>query len=72
MEQLLYEKFWILGLMVAWSLPWKGVALWRAARNHDKRWFIIILLVNTLAILDILYIYVWSKNRSLYVAEKNS
>jgi len=40
-----------------WSLPWKGVALWKAARNNQRGWFIAILLINTLALLEIAYIY---------------
>lgn len=44
-----------------WSLPWKGWALWRAAQNRNKRWFVVLLLVNTLGVLDILYLYVWGK-----------
>jgi len=44
--------------MLAWSLEWKGLALWRAARKGDKVWFIVFLLVNTLGILEILYLYV--------------
>lgn len=62
-DQFFNNNLWLMVLAVAWSLPWKGVALWRAAHNHDKRWFVVLLLVNTLAILDILYIYVWSKKK---------
>jgi methionyl-tRNA synthetase len=40
-----------------WSLFWKGTALWRAARNGDGIWFIIMLLVNTLGILEIIYLF---------------
>ncbi|MEK7151280.1 MAG: DUF5652 family protein [Patescibacteria group bacterium] len=64
MEQLLYEKFWILGIAAIWTLPWKGMALWRAAQNKDKRWFVVLLLINTLAILDILYLYIWGKKKT--------
>lgn len=39
-----------------WSLAWKGVALWFAARNHQKRWFVVLLIVNTVGILDIVYL----------------
>jgi len=48
-------------LILAWTLPWKGVALWKAARNGAKWWYIALLVVNTLAILEILYIFVFSK-----------
>jgi len=48
-------------LVVLWTLPWKGWAMWKAAKNNHKWWFITILVVNTLGILDILYIFVFSK-----------
>ena len=55
----------VLGLIaVIWVLPWKGVALWKAATLGKKGWFVLLLLVNTLAVLDILYIFVFSKMRS--------
>jgi len=50
-------------LSVVWSLPWKGVALWRSARNRHLVWFIFLLLVNTLAILEIIYIFGFSKKK---------
>ena len=48
---------------MAWILPWKGVALWRAAKLNQKKWFIALLLLNTLAVLEILYIFVFSKRK---------
>ena len=51
----------IIILLAVWAIPWKGVALWKAARNKDLVWFIILLIVNTLAILEILYIFAFSK-----------
>ena len=39
-----------------WSLIWKGIGLYRAARNKDKGWFVAILLLNTLGILPIVYL----------------
>ncbi|MEO8066015.1 MAG: DUF5652 family protein [Candidatus Doudnabacteria bacterium] len=50
-------------LAVLWSLVWKGLALWRAARHSDTGWFVVLLIVNTLGILEILYLYVFSKKR---------
>ncbi len=44
-------------LILVWTLPWKGYALWLAARQAHKWWFIIILVTNTLAILEIIYIF---------------
>jgi methionyl-tRNA synthetase len=53
----------ILFLILAWVLPWKGVALWKAANNKHKGWFIALFLLNTLAILEIIYIFYFSKKR---------
>ena len=57
------DKNLVLSLILAaiWTIPWKGVALWKAARRGEKIWFIVMLLLNTLAILEILYIFVFSK-----------
>ena len=51
----------IFSLAIVWSVVWKGMALWKSARQGDKIWFVILLFVNTLGILEILYIYVFSK-----------
>ena len=53
----------IIAILVLWVLPWKGYALWLSARNTHKWWFIILLLVNTLAILDIIYIFTVGKKK---------
>ncbi|MBI1833499.1 MAG: hypothetical protein HYR90_01610 [Candidatus Andersenbacteria bacterium] len=49
---------WVLIVLVVWSFIWKGMALWCAARRNQKGWFIALLLINTVGLLDILYIYV--------------
>jgi len=64
MEQLIQQNQWILILLILWTLPWKGWALWKAARLNDKGWFIALLAVQTLAVLDILYIFVFSKRKT--------
>lgn len=48
-------------LIALWTLPWKAVALWKAARNSSKPWFVALLLLNTVGVLEILYIYIFSK-----------
>lgn len=55
------ERAVLFMLATVWVLPWKGYALWKAARREEKWWFIAILVVNTLALLEILYIFVFSK-----------
>ena len=65
MEQLLIENQWVIWLIMLWTLPWKGVALWKASKNNHKKWFIALLLVNTMAILEIIYVFYFSKEKQL-------
>ncbi len=55
--------------VIIWQLPWKGYALWTAARRKEVGWFILIFLVNTLAILEILYIF-WIAKENTRHAKK--
>lgn len=44
----------------------KGVALWRAAKSGDRRWFIafiILFYLNTLGIVELIYLFYLSKPR---------
>jgi hypothetical protein len=63
MEQYLIGNPWIVWLILLWTLPWKGVALWKAAKNSHKKWFVAILILNTMAILEIIYIFAFSKKK---------
>lgn len=56
-----YQNNWLIWLLVIWTLPWKGVALWKAAHLSQRNWFIALLILNTVGILEILYIFVFSK-----------
>ena len=48
-------------IVVIWTLYWKYQALWYAAKHDHRWWFIALLVINTLGILEILYLYVFSK-----------
>lgn len=54
-------SIWILIVVLVWSLTWKLVALWKSARNKHLVWFIVLAVFNTVGILPILYIFVFSK-----------
>ncbi|MDP4007296.1 MAG: DUF5652 family protein [bacterium] len=62
MEQFLAHPLFLVGIAL-WTLPWKGVALWRAAKRGEKKWFVALLVINTLAVLEILYIFIFSKKQ---------
>lgn len=64
MEKFILENQWILWLLIVWILPWKAVALWKSARNGHKVWFLLLLVLNTLAILEILYIFIFSRKKT--------
>lgn len=53
----------LFALVILWTLYWKYRALWHAAKSDHKWWFIALLVVNTVGILDILYLYVFSKRK---------
>lgn len=57
-------------VIAVWSLIWKGLALWKAAREGSKEWFVALLIINTIGILEILYLYVFSKKSDLTEAQK--
>lgn len=50
-------------IVVAWSMAWKGWALWTAAKRNEKKWFIALLLINTAGLLEIVYLFVLGKNK---------
>jgi hypothetical protein len=57
-----YQENSILFAAVAiWSMVWKGIALWKAARNNSVAWFIPLLVINLFGVLEILYIFIFSK-----------
>ncbi len=53
----------VISLAAVWSMAWKGVALWRAGRNSHLVWFILLFIVNTLGILEIIYIFAFSQKK---------
>lgn len=52
----------LLAFFVAWSLVWKGLALWRAGRRGEGAWFVVLLVLNTLGILEIIYYFLIAKS----------
>jgi len=50
-------------ILALWEIFWKGIALWKAARESQRYWFIAILILNTVGILPILYIFVFKEGK---------
>ncbi len=55
----------LLFLVIAlWSLAWKTLAVWHAARNKQRIWMIALLLVNTVGVLEIIYLAWFRKDNN--------
>lgn len=57
-------------LLMVWSLIWKGFALYRAGSNRSPGWFVVLMFVNTLGILEILYLSIFSRRRKREMNER--
>ena len=53
----------ILFIVAIWSVVWKGLALWKAAHLSQKGWFIALLILNTVGILEIIYIFAVARKK---------
>jgi len=48
--------------IIIWTLVWIGISLWKCGRNNQLRWFLVLLVVNTVGLLEIVYITWFQKN----------
>lgn len=53
---------WFFALYL-WSIVWKGLALWKASELKQRNWFVGILVLNTIGILEIVYLFYFAKKR---------
>lgn len=51
---------WVISLII-WEIAWKGVGLWKSAKNNQLKWFVAILIFNTIGILPIIYLKFFQK-----------
>jgi len=52
--------FILLIVFVSWNFVWKILALYRSASRKHKAWFVVLFFVNTLGILEIIYLAAFS------------
>lgn len=50
-----------LPIILIWSLIWKGLALWHSGRRGQAWWFVILGVVNTIGLLEIIYLFLVAK-----------
>jgi len=63
MANLEIGKNLIMLLLVVWTLVWKCYSVWTASKKNHKKWFIALIIFNTLGILDIIYIFYIAKKK---------
>jgi hypothetical protein len=51
------------------TLPLKIMGLWRSARNNQKWWFAAMLILNTVGILELTYLFYFSKSKKQKLPE---
>jgi hypothetical protein len=63
MENLTRMQLILIGLAAMWELVWKGFALWRASQREEKQVFVALLILNTLGLFPMLYLYLTRKRK---------
>jgi hypothetical protein len=71
-SELVGMPVWQFVILTLWSLVWKGIALWKAARLGSKVWYVVLLIVSTVGILEILYIFVFGRKKLTSNSEGNN
>lgn len=56
-----------LAVLLIWIVIWKGIGLWIAVKEDQKVWFWTILILNTFGILEIVFIFFFSKRGGEYI-----
>ena len=59
----------ILFFLIIWTLIWKGLALWKSAKLNQPTWFVLLLVINTIGILELIYLILYSKHSVLTTAK---
>lgn len=59
------DNIWAIVIFFLWSLFWKALALWKSAREGQKVWFGVLLVVNTAGLLEILYIFYFARHTGM-------
>jgi hypothetical protein len=57
------KNIWLFVVLAVWDLIWKGIALWKAAKNNQRNWFILLLIINSFGIFPIIYLKLFSREK---------
>jgi 4-amino-4-deoxy-L-arabinose transferase-like glycosyltransferase len=51
------NSIFFLLILTLLTIPWKVYAVWLAVKRNQRKWFVALLLLNTVGILEIFYIF---------------
>jgi len=63
LDTLLEQPRFLIPILI-WSVIWKGISLWKCGRNNQIRWFVALLVINTVGILEIIYVVWFQRDRN--------
>jgi len=69
LNQFFLSHPYILESILLWSVIWQGFALWKAAQRKEKLWFIVFLFIHTIGLLEILYLFIFSRYERKTIAK---
>lgn len=60
-NQFLNANPYLIPILAVWTIVWRGLALWRAAKNEEKYWFVALLVINLFGLPEIAYLFFFQK-----------
>ncbi|MBS3116501.1 hypothetical protein J4421_02790 [Candidatus Woesearchaeota archaeon] len=72
----LYQRPFLLAVIFSiiflWTMIWKGIALWYAAKYRQKGWFVVLLFLQTSGVMEIIYLFFFRGRRKPAEEERKS
>ena len=59
--------WWI--VIAIWDMVWRGIAMWKSAKNDQKNWFLAVFSFETFGLLPLFYLYFAQKKKRLDIVE---
>lgn len=53
----------LIAVITIWSTILKGAGLWRAANLKQRNWFIVMLIINSVGIIELIYLFRFAEKR---------
>ena len=53
--------WWI--VIAIWDMVWRGIAMWKSAKNDQRNWFLAVFIFETFGLLPLFYLYFAQKKK---------